>query len=190
LNVGQRAISANIGENCALVKNIPMDDDDESEFATLLTGVKRLRNDKINVYQQRKRQSFSPRAQAEKVPLETAAFSASALALSAHFNTGLQKKLQRRIRQGQIRPEASLDLHGMRQQEALQALDSFLGNALGSGMRMLIVVHGQGYRSQSDAVLKPLVQRWLANQPQVLGWCPAQPRDGAAGASYVYLRVE
>lgn len=54
---------------------------------------------------------------------------------------------------------------------------------------MVLVIHGQGYRSQDEAVLKPLVQRWLATQPQVLGWCPAQARDGAAGASYIYLRT-
>jgi len=101
----------------------------------------------------------------------------------------MQTKLQRRIRQGQIRPEACLDLHGYRQNEALQALGQFLADALRRRLRLIVIIHGQGYRSQSDAVLKPLVQRWLASQSQVLAWCPAQPRDGAAGASYVYLRV-
>ena len=59
---------------------------------------------------------------------------------------------------------------------------------MAQNMRLVIIVHGQGYRSQNDAVLKPLVHRWLAAQGQVLAWCPAQPRDGAAGATYVYLR--
>ena len=36
-------------------------------------------------------------------------------ARDSHFNSGLQVKLQRKIRQGAIRPEASLDLHGYRQ---------------------------------------------------------------------------
>ena len=77
----------------------------------------------------------------------------------------MQTKLQRKIRQGQIRPEASLDLHGYRQREALEVLPQFIDGALQRGMRLVIIVHGQGYRSQSDAVLKPLVQRWLAAQP-------------------------
>ena len=55
---------------------------------------------------------------------------------------------------------------------------------------MLLVIHGKGYRSETEAVLKPLVHRWLAEQPSVLAWCPAQARDGGAGASYVYLRVD
>ena len=110
-------------------------------------------------------------------------------ARSTHFNPGIQKKLQRKIRQGQIRPEDSLDLHGYRQTEAMDALDSFIGQAQRAGYRMVIVIHGQGYRSQTEAVLKPLVHRWLASRSEVLAWCPAQPQDGAAGASYVYLRT-
>ena len=70
----------------------------------------------------------------------------------------------------------------------MEALRQFFDDALQRGLRLVIIIHGQGYRSKSDAVLKPLVQRWLASQTQVLAWCPAQPRDGAAGASYVYLR--
>ncbi len=165
-----------------------MNDDDDSEFADLIPGVRRLRNDRINVYQQRKTRKPVTR-RPDPHPEKTSNYPSEATPTSAsHFNTGMQTKLQRKIRQGQIRPEASLDLHGYRQSEALEELAQFIGNALQRGMRLVIIIHGQGYRSQSDAVLKPLIQRWLANQSQVLAWCPAQPRDGAAGASYVYLR--
>ncbi|MCP4232040.1 MAG: Smr/MutS family protein, partial [Aestuariibacter sp.] len=43
-------------------------------------------------------------------------------------------------------------------------------------------------RSDKAAVLRPLVHHWLSQQNFVLAWCPAQPRDGGSGASYVYLR--
>ena len=167
-----------------------MNDDDESEFSRLIPGVKRLHNDRINVYQQRNRKkTFSANRQQDnqwqaEIPAD------SAPTHDTHFNTGLQKKLQRKIRQGLIRPEASLDLHGYRQAEALEVLEMFLQAMRCSiGMRAVLIIHGQGFRSQSDAVLKPLVQRWLANQSEVLAWCPALVRDGAAGASYVYLRT-
>ncbi len=166
-----------------------MNDDDDSEFANLIPGVRRIRNDRINVYRHRKPKKFEPREQDQAGEMPSNHPSEATPALTSHFNTGMQTKLQRKIRQGQIRPEASLDLHGYRQSEALQTLSRFIGDALQRGLRLVIIVHGQGYRSQSDAVLKPLVQRWLASQPQVLAWCPAQPRDGAAGASYVYLRT-
>lgn len=190
LNVGSRAFSANMAKICARHSCIEMSKSDDSKFSGMIPGVKRMHSDRINVYQQRARKPFVPRAQSEIVEME--ADSRESImpepARAAHFNPGIQKKLQRKIRQGQIRPQDSLDLHGCRQAEALEALETFLHCSLEAGYRMVIIIHGQGFRSQSDAVLKPLVQRWLSNRGEVLAWCPAQPRDGAAGASYVYLR--
>ncbi len=162
--------------------------DDESDFADLIPGVKRLRNDRINVYQDRKKPLAGKPRSPDPMPMQQHPPGTASTA-DSHFNAGIQKKLQRKIRQGLIRPGASLDLHGFRQHEALDALNHFITSAQASGERMVIIIHGQGYRSQNDAVLKPLVQRWLADHGQVLAWCPAQVRDGAGGASYVYLRT-
>jgi DNA-nicking Smr family endonuclease len=163
--------------------------DDESEMERLLPGVKRLHSDRINIYRQRPPAARRARPDAARGDDPDTRSVINRPALDSHFNSGMQVKLQRRIRQGAIRPESSIDLHGYRQAEALQALQHFLDEALQRRCRMILVIHGQGFRSQSDAVLKPLVHRWLSEQPEVLAWCPAQPRDGAAGASYVYLRV-
>jgi len=166
-----------------------MSADDDSEMERLIPGVKRLHQDRINVYRHRERKKPMPRAQPRELEEYSDLPSEAQPAHNSHFNTGLQVKLQRKIRQGAIRPESTLDLHGYRQEEALDALREFLADALNRQYRMILIIHGQGYRSQSDAVLKPLVQRWLSNRSQVLAWCPAQARDGAAGASYVYLRA-
>mgnify|MGYP001826577583 CR=1 FL=1 len=164
-----------------------MSTDDESELARLLPGVKRLVNDRINVYRQRPPAARAPGPRPPE-DSEPERYSDGLPARDSYFQSGLQVKLQRKIRQGAIRPQASIDLHGYRQDEARRALQEFLEDALQQRYRMLLIIHGQGYRSQSDAVLKPLVQRWLSQQSVVLAWCPAQARDGAAGASYVYLR--
>lgn len=168
-----------------------MNDDDDSKFSGMIPGVKRMRSDRVNVYQYRERKPFTKRPEADVSERATDRdeFVMPEPARTEHFNPGIQKKLQRKIRQGQIRPEESLDLHGYRQADALPALDAFLAESLSAGHRMVVIIHGQGYRSQTDAVLKPLVHRWLANRNEVLAWCPAQPRDGAGGASYVYLRA-
>ena len=165
-----------------------MSADDDSELARLLPGVKRLRSDRINVYQQRKTTPTTRKAPARQVEAPVAYAEVSVGARESHFDSGLQVKLRRKIRQGAIRPEASLDLHGYRQSEALSELEDFMSQAMHGSYRMILIIHGQGYRSQSEAVLKPMVQRWLSEQTQVLAWCPANPRDGAGGASYVYLR--
>ncbi len=190
MNAGPRTFSDKIREICFPVSDNSMnDDDDDSEFAQLIPGVKRLHNDRVNVYQQRSRKKPAPRTKRPGIESQETGFPAeSTPTRDTHFNSGLQKKLQRKIKQGMIRPESRIDLHGYRQVDALAALEAFLNDALQNSYRVVLIIHGQGYRSQSDAVLKPLVQRWLANQSQVLAWCPALPRDGAAGASYVYLR--
>ncbi|MDC1288363.1 Smr/MutS family protein [Gammaproteobacteria bacterium] len=165
------------------------DDDDESELSQLLPGVKRLRSDRINVYQQRQPTAAAIKSTPRRADSQASFYETSLSAEDSHFNSGLQVKLQRKIRQGAIRPEASIDLHGYRQAEALLELDEFMSRAIQRRYRMILIIHGQGFRSQNEAILKPLVQRWLSEQEQVLGWCPAQLRDGAAGASYVYLRA-
>lgn len=165
-----------------------MNDDDDSDFARMMPGVRRLHHDRINVYRHRGEEKFRPRDPANEKKVALHHPRVASAPLDTYFHGGLQKKLQRRIRQGLIRPEASLDLHGYRQHEALEILPRFIDDALMQGMRMVVIIHGQGYRSQSEAVLRPLVQSWLATRAEVLAWCPAQPRDGAAGASYVYLR--
>ena len=163
--------------------------DDDSEFARMLGGVKRLEHDRINPYSERGPRAplRAPRPQAEFV--DPPYLSEAAAPGDTHFNRGLQVKLQRKIRQGTIRPEASLDLHGYRRDEAFALLQEYLADALNRRHRMILIIHGQGYRSSSEAVLKPLVQRFLADRPEVLAWCPAQARDGAGGATYVYLRA-
>ena len=189
MNVGLRAFSDNIDEILYLAGDNTMNDDDESEFARLLPGVKRLHNDKINVYPHRESKKTTPRKTRQEIDRQIDYPAESLPARDTQFNAGLQKKLQRKIKQGVIRPESSIDLHGYRQTDALEALHTFIAESVQRQHRMVLVIHGQGYRSQSDAVLKPLVQRWLTTQPQILAWCPAQARDGAAGASYVYLRT-
>ena len=172
-----------------------MSTDDDSEFARLLPGVKRLHNDRVNLYQQRERPGTVTRKPASGAGDRLARHGSASPSIPAsvqdsHFNTGMQVKLQRKIRQGQLRPQSSVDLHGCRQGEAIALLEDFLADALQRRLRTVLIIHGQGFRSSSDAVLKPLVKHWLSEQPWVLAWCPAQPRDGAGGASYVYLRTD
>ena len=96
--------------------------DDESEMDRLIPGVKRLQNDRINVYRQRPPavHKTNPRPTPPDPPSVSTA--ASRPVDNSHFNSGLQIKLQRKIRQGAIRLESSVDLHGYRQAEALETL--------------------------------------------------------------------
>lgn len=163
--------------------------DDKDDFASLMPGVKRLHQDRINQYRHRPIKSPSRKKKEEPVKaFDTLSYQQTIEIRDSWFDHGIQKKLQRRIRQGLLPVDDSLDLHGYTQKSAVKALGLFVDEAVGLGHKFLIIVHGKGQRSQNMAVLKPMTLHWLSQQKSVLAWCPAQPKDGGSGASYVYLR--
>ena len=105
--------------------------------------------------------------------------------------SGLQHRLLRQLKRGDLRPEARLDLHGQTVAEAGAQLSHFLEDALAGGLRCVCVVHGKGHRSaEGRPVLKAQVNQWLRDTPAVLAFSSAQPKDGGMGALYVLLRRE
>ena len=104
---------------------------------------------------------------------------------------GIQASQLRELRRGRIRPEAEIDLHGLRVEEARHHLLTELGRAAETGLRCLIVIHGKGLRSPGQPVLRTALPAWLAD-PQlagrVLAFAPACSDDGGSGATYVLLR--
>jgi DNA-nicking Smr family endonuclease len=100
----------------------------------------------------------------------------------------ISHKAFNRLKRGQRSMEGKLDLHGYTIEEAEQALIHFLDHAQGTGKRCLLIVHGKGYSTPNQMpVLKNKVNLWLRNRPDVLAFCSAQPRNGGAGAIYLWL---
>lgn len=103
--------------------------------------------------------------------------------------TGLQRNTYRKLRRGQFRLDAELDLHGMTTVEARQALALFLLEARDLHWRCVRVIHGKGLRSSNRGpVLKGHVAHWLSQRDEVLAFCSARPADGGTGAVYVLLK--
>lgn len=102
---------------------------------------------------------------------------------------GLQRSVYRKLRRGQFRLDAELDLHGLTATEAAQALALFLSEAREARWRCVRIVHGKGLRSSNRGpVLKAQVAHWLALRDDVLAYTSARPADGGTGAVYVLLR--
>ena len=104
---------------------------------------------------------------------------------------GLDRRSVERLRRGELRLEARLDLHGMTQGEAHRALGDFLAQSHRAGRRCVLVITGKGARGSGDGVLRAAVPRWLneaPNRARLLAFAPAQPRDGGTGALYLLLR--
>jgi DNA-nicking Smr family endonuclease len=104
---------------------------------------------------------------------------------------GVDPALTRRLRHGHYAVQDHLDLHGLTRKEAGEVLTRFFHNALSSGKRMVLVIHGRGLTSPGEPVLKNLVYAWLTKGPfrrYILAFTSARACDGGAGATYVLLR--
>ncbi len=102
---------------------------------------------------------------------------------------GLQRSVLRKLRRGEFRIDAELDLHGLNSREAREALVRFLGDACAHADRCVRIIHGKGLRSTSEGpVLKGLVNSWLRQRSEVLAFHSCRPDDGGTGAVYVLLK--
>ncbi len=105
---------------------------------------------------------------------------------------GVGPGLLGRLAAGEFPVQDYLDLHGLGEQEALEATQRFLAQSVAKGLRSVLLVHGRGLRSPGGVpVLKTALVRALSSkrfQKRVLAFCTAQPVDGGTGAMYVLLR--
>ena len=101
---------------------------------------------------------------------------------------GVQDEVLTRLRRGQWAIQAQIDLHGLRRDEARDALAAFVRLSLQRGQRCVRVVHGKGLGSPGrEPVLKAKVQRWLAQCAEVIAFTQAAAPQGGAGALIVLL---
>ena len=101
---------------------------------------------------------------------------------------GVERSRWKALRRGQIMPQDSLDLHGLRSHEVESVLERFVDECLGQGLKSLLIIHGKGRGSEvRGGILKPLTIDWLRRQGDVLAFCEAQPVDGGRGALYILL---
>ena len=110
----------------------------------------------------------------------------------------------KKIGTGRAGIDARIDLHGLRQDEALARLRAFLFEAHHRGHKTVLVITGKGREADDPAmpyvdtlnraprgVLKRNLPRWLAEadlRAIVVSFTPASVRHGGDGAFYVELR--
>lgn len=102
---------------------------------------------------------------------------------------GIGLDVTRKLRGGHWSIQRQLDLHGLRSDEAREALGQFIRLSHRTGIRCVRIVHGKGLGSPGRTpVLKAKVQRWLVQKKEVLAFVQARPLDGGAGALVVLLQ--
>ena len=110
----------------------------------------------------------------------------------------IERRLKRELARGRGAIDGAIDLHGMTQAEAHQALRGFLRHSQARGARLVIVVTGKGGPldepapfGQQRGVLRRLAPHWLREpdlRTVVLGFEEAGRAHGGSGALYVRLR--
>jgi DNA-nicking Smr family endonuclease len=103
--------------------------------------------------------------------------------------------MRQRIARGSHAIGGRLDLHGLTQREAHDALLRFLRSAQEGGVTLALVITGKGSpggEGESDrGILKRQVPQWLrspAFREMIVGFEPAHRKHGGEGALYVRVR--
>ncbi len=111
----------------------------------------------------------------------------------AYAGNGLDKNTWRKLRRGQYRIDATLDLHGMRMEQAHEAIKQFINHNRANGNRCLRIVHGKGHgvdegMGGKKPILKRSVDGWLRRNSTVLGFSSCLSQHGGTGAVYVLVK--
>ena len=110
----------------------------------------------------------------------------------------MDAKLHNKLKQGKLRPQAKLDLHGLNLAQAQPVLTKFVLSSYDRGFRLILVITGKGRNTENNdiiprrvGILKANVPNWLAIEPlssKILQITEAHVRHGGGGAYYVYLK--
>lgn len=84
-----------------------------------------------------------------------------------------------------LRKEVSwkIDLHGARVEDALQALDKYLDDAVLANFPFVYILHGRG-----TGALRQAIHDYLRNHPSVLRFRTGEAMEGGQGVTIVYLK--
>lgn len=107
----------------------------------------------------------------------------------------IAEETEQRIRQTDhnylrsMKIEASIDLHGLHQDEAEGRLNSFIADCKRRGLKKILIVHGKGIHSNgTDPVLGELVRKYIEHDKR-LGMSGHPDRNmGGNGATWVIIK--
>lgn len=178
---------------------MPLSDDDQALFRSVMTNVKPLHQTKTLAHPDKPRNVGIPQprdigiSKPRKISHDainlsnyyTETVNANTI-LSYHHN--IPKKRLRELKNGLIPWETRLDLHGYTLDQAQNTLCNFIEQESNQSHRCLLIIHGKGSRHGEAPILKNHVNHWLKQLPNILAFHSALPQDGGTGAIYVLLK--
>ncbi len=164
-----------------------IDDEDKALFRQAVSGIRKIRHDS----RQHRSVNKRPTHPAPHGRLNQSVTQEEILTIGDvihYLRPGGDPRLLKKLQQGKIPPQATLDLHGYTRSQARPMLEAFLHDCRMDGLRSLLIVHGKGWRSEGfKPVLKTALNQWLPRFPEVLAFCSAKSSHGGNGALYLLL---
>ena len=103
---------------------------------------------------------------------------------------GVGPDVVKKMRKGHWPVQDELDLHGLRRDDARDAIGDFLRKSAMRNHRCVCVIHGRGFGSKGqEPVLRSMVHSWLVQKEEVVAFCQARSSEGGEGALIVLLRA-
>lgn len=102
-----------------------------------------------------------------------------------------EPRRMKQLRQGKLKPQQTLDLHGCYREEAREKVRHFLKNRHAEGVQTVLIITGKGNRSPNgESVLRSDVESYLKTHSGawVVEWGRAPRQYGGEGALVVFLR--
>ena len=111
-----------------------------------------------------------------------------------HAEQSLDGAWDRKLAQGKLVPDRTIDLHGHRLDDAWEAVDRGIETAIRAGDRLVLLITGhapKGEPPQTRGRIRAAVHDWLSSSRhagRIAAVRPAAPRHGGRGALYLVLR--
>lgn len=102
------------------------------------------------------------------------------------------KKTLRKIKKLNFEPQSKLDLHGLTQAQAYEALEKFIDKSLHKKFKTILIITGKG-RSLEGGILRKNLPLWLQTfslSHKIVSYAQASQAHGGEGAYYVHLRTK
>lgn len=118
--------------------------------------------------------------------------------LTVGSTDNIDRRTAERFKRGEFPIQRRLDLHGMTEKDAYEAVNNFIQNAYIQKLRCVLIITGKGLHKEDEnwftqrGILKEQVPQWLNTlslRPLILSFSYALPADGGEGALYVLLRA-
>jgi DNA-nicking Smr family endonuclease len=171
-----------------------LSDEEQELWTTVTRSVPRLRRKKPKPISEETAGEAKPaaaKASRPSKPQKTPKRIAPHWAPEAPLLAPLERRLKQRLARGTQAIDSRIDLHGLTESQAHDALLRFLRSSQIKGAKVVLVITGKGRLGREHGVLRRAVPLWL-KLPEfrvaVVGFEPASVGHGGEGALYVRVR--